>query len=155
MGWCYSGEDMRRKIKVLMQGWNRGTSPEALVAKALRKYPLAIGLSTHHFVLQAHHGKISPHPVRDLAIMSNGSIVWGMHSLSRRRGPHGRILYWHPNIIPCVCWVCEDSSSLPAVKPTTSVALSCVHCCLCGHAARSFQDEIPGRGKIPKLHRKR
>lgn len=51
MGWCYSGEDMMHKMKVLVQGSNRGTSPEVLVSKALRKYALGIGLSMHRFAL--------------------------------------------------------------------------------------------------------
>ena len=43
VGWCYSGEDMMGRVKVLVQASCRGTSPQKLMPKMLQKY--SIGLS--------------------------------------------------------------------------------------------------------------
>ena len=43
VGWCYSGEDMMGRIKVLVQGSCRGAAPQRLMSKVLTKY--SVGLS--------------------------------------------------------------------------------------------------------------
>ena len=43
VGWCYSGEDMMGRVKVLVQASCRGTAPQKLMPKMLQKY--SIGLS--------------------------------------------------------------------------------------------------------------
>ena len=43
VGWCYSGEDMMSKVKLLVQGSCRGTSAQKLVSKVMFKY--MVGMS--------------------------------------------------------------------------------------------------------------
>ena len=38
LAWCYSGEDPRRKMKVLVQGSNRGSPPAVVIRRTLEKY---------------------------------------------------------------------------------------------------------------------
>ena len=45
LAWCYSGEDLMKKMKVLVQGSNRGTPPVVLMRKIMDKYIRGLCLS--------------------------------------------------------------------------------------------------------------
>lgn len=51
LGWCYSGEDLMSKVKVLIQGSNKGTKPSLVTAKAMKKYIFALSLSMSSYVV--------------------------------------------------------------------------------------------------------
>ena len=42
--WCYAGEDLMHKVKLMIQGAQRGARPHVVVAKVLNKYVFGLGL---------------------------------------------------------------------------------------------------------------
>ena len=48
LAWCYKGEDLMHKVKVMAQGSFRGTSPRKLGNKILGKYLLGLSDALSH-----------------------------------------------------------------------------------------------------------
>ena len=45
LGWCYKGEDMMHKVKVIVQSSQRGSGPTVVPRKVLLKYAQGLGMS--------------------------------------------------------------------------------------------------------------
>lgn len=45
LGWCYSGEDLMHRVKLMMRAAQRGAGPSVVVQKVLRKYAHGLGMA--------------------------------------------------------------------------------------------------------------
>lgn len=44
IGWCYSGEDLMHRVKLMMRAAHRGAGPVVVVPKVMRKYAHGLGM---------------------------------------------------------------------------------------------------------------